>query len=397
MLLGINLALLIGPAVPIPAPPPLAEALTSVEVTHNDEGRSGFQLTFQVGRSGPSDLVDYPLLLNPLLRPFNRVILMATFNAIPRVLFDGFITRQQLSPSNEPGASTLTLTGEDVSVMMDMVEKKLPYPAQDESTITRLILLQYMPLLLMPPIVFPPFSLDVPPPTERIPNQSGKTDLGYINELAGRYGYVFYVTPGPLLGQNVAYWGPPLRVGFPQPALSVNMGPGSNVEQISFQYDALAPTIVTDVVQINQNNVNLPLPVIAFASTRLPPLAAMPAPLFNLPNVRISTLGIQDPPEGSSEPSNRAGMSYLQAFALAQSKVNASVDKVVTATGELDAMRYGEILTPRGLVGLRGVGFSYDGMYYVKSVTHSISKGQYKQRFTLTREGLGSITPVVRP
>jgi hypothetical protein len=69
----------------------------------------------------------------------------------------------------------------------------------------------------------------------------------------------------------------------------------------------------------------------------------------------------------------------------------------VTATGELNALQYGDLLRARGLVGLRGAGFSYDGFYYVKSVTHSIRKGEYKQRFTLTREGTGSLTPVVRP
>jgi len=395
VLLGIQLTLLIGPEVPVPAPAALAEALTAVEVTHTDEGRSGFQLTFQVGRSGLADLVDYPLLANPLLRTFNRVILLVSFNAMPRVLMDGFITRQQLSPSDEPGASTLTVTGEDVSVMLDLEEKKVDHPAQDEATIARMILLQYTRLLLAPPIVRPPDQIDVPSPQESIPKQQGMTDLRYLTDLASRFGFVFYVTPGPAPGQNIAYWGPPERLGFPQPALSVSMGPSSNVDQIGFQYDALAPTVVTDLVQVS--DVNIKLPVVALASTRLPPLASMPSPLFNLPNVRRSTLGVQDPPEGTAEPRRRAGMTYLQAFALAQAKVNASVDKVVTATGQLDALRYGDLLTPRGLVGLRGAGFSYDGLYYVKSVTHAIRLGEYKQRFTLTREGVGATTPFVRP
>jgi hypothetical protein len=65
---------------------------------------------------------------------------------------------------------------------------------------------------------------------------------------------------------------------------------------------------------------------------------------------------------------------------------------VVTASGELDALRYGRILRPRGLVDVRGVGHSYDGTYYVQGVTHSIDirSGAYKQNFTLTREGLGT-------
>ena len=394
MLLGIHLNLLIGPTVPVPAPAALTEALVGVQVTHNDEGRSGFELTFQVGRSGLSDLADFPLLANPLLRPFSRVVVVVVFNALPRVLVDGFITRQQLTPSNEPGRSTFTVTGEDVSVMMDLIEQKLPFPAQDEATRVMAILGQYTSLLLLPPVIVPPLQLDVPDPTENIPTQGAMTDLNYINDLAGHLGYVFYVTPGPLPGQNLAYFGPPIRAGIPQPALSVNMGPSTNVDQIGFTYEALAPTVVVDVIQAS--DMDIPLPVIALTNTRIPPLVAMPSPLFNLPNVRVSTLGTQEPAEGTAQPSYRGGMKYAQAAVLAQSKVDKSVDKVVTASGELDSLRYGEILTPRGLVGLRGAGFTYDGLYYVQSVTHSIRKGEYKQRFTLTREGVGSITPLVR-
>lgn len=393
MLLGIHLTLLIGPTVPVPAPTMLVEALQSVEVTHNDQGRSGFQLTFQVGRSGPLDLLDYSLLANPLLRPFNRVILVVLFNATPRVLMDGFITRQSLSPSNEPGGSTLTVIGEDVSVMMDLEEKTDEHVGQSEVMIATLMLYgSYFQYLLMPPIIVPPASLDMPLPTDRIPVQNG-TDLNYLQTLAGRFGYVFYVAPGPAPGQNQAYWGPPLRVGIPQPALSANMGPQTNVESISFQYDAMSPTVVLDTVQ--DSTTNMALPVIAPLSLRVP-LVSMQALLVQFPNVRTSLLGGARSVSSQGEES-AGGVTWMQAMARAQSKVDRSVDKVVTATGELDALRYGDILQARGLVGLRGVGFSYDGFYYVQSVTHSIRKGEYKQRFTLNREGLGALAPVVRP
>jgi len=69
----------------------------------------------------------------------------------------------------------------------------------------------------------------------------------------------------------------------------------------------------------------------------------------------------------------------------------------VTGTGSLDVLRYGRILKPRGLVGVRGAGLAYDGLYYVKSVTHDLKRGEYKQSFTLTRNALVSITPVVPP
>lgn len=91
------------------------------------------------------------------------------------------------------------------------------------------------------------------------------------------------------------------------------------------------------------------------------------------------------------------GLNDAQRRARAQGMVDNSMDEVVTATGDLDALRYGRILKPRGLVDLRGAGESYDGTYYVKKVTHNIDirKGEYKQSFTLTREGLGTLTPFV--
>ncbi|HHY56469.1 MAG TPA: hypothetical protein GYA08_13665, partial [Chloroflexi bacterium] len=127
--LGVQLTLLIGPTVAVPAPPLLTEALHSVEVTHSDEGRSGFQLVFQAGRDALTGLIDYPLLSLPLLRPFNRVVLIVTFQGIPSVLMDGVITHQQLNPGSEPGTGQLTVTGEDVSVMMDLEEKSVEHPA----------------------------------------------------------------------------------------------------------------------------------------------------------------------------------------------------------------------------------------------------------------------------
>jgi hypothetical protein len=61
----------------------------------------------------------------------------------------------------------------------------------------------------------------------------------------------------------------------------------------------------------------------------------------------------------------------------------------------LNVLRYGRILKARELVGVRGAGLAFDGLYYVKSVTHNIKKGEYKQDFQLARNGLISTLPKV--
>ena len=67
----------------------------------------------------------------------------------------------------------------------------------------------------------------------------------------------------------------------------------------------------------------------------------------------------------------------------------------VSGNGSLDVLRYGRMLKARGLVGVRGVGVAYDGLYYVQSVTSTLKRGEFKQSFNLTRNGLVSITPRV--
>jgi hypothetical protein len=375
--LGTTLTLLVGPTVSVPAPPTLIENLRQVEVTTSDEARSGFQLTFDTGRSGPADILDYPLLTGPLLRPFNRVILLVVFGTTPRVLMDGIITHQQLNPGAEPGSSTLSVTGEDVTVMMDLEERSSEHPAQDETIIANLLILQYAQYGLIPTVIPPPV-VDPPIPIERIPVQQG-TDLQYLKEMADRHGYVFYVTPGPAPFVNMAYWGPPTRLGVPQRALSVDFGPETNVDAITFRTNALIPTRVTGSVQ--DRTTNQDVPVQTFVSTR-PPISSQPA-LLTQPSVRTVQL-------------RATGLNAMQAFARAQGITDAATD-VAIAEGQLDALRYGDILQPRGLAGLRGAGYANDGIYYVKRVTHRITRGEYTQRFTLTREGSGSITPVVIP
>src|SRR6266516_918269 len=371
-LLGIELTVLIGPTVAIPAPPPLTEALERVEVTHSDEGRSGFQITFGVGRSGPVDLVDYALLANPLLKPFNRVILVVTFGGVPQVLMDGVITHQQLNPSSAPGASTRRVTGEDVSVMMDLEEKSVEHPAQMESIVALNIIATYALYGVIRGVI-PPVAIDPPIPTERVPVQQG-TDLQYLLEMAQRYAYVFYVAPGPMPFTNTAYWGPPQRLSVPQRALTFNMGPDTNVDSLNFSQNALTPSLVSGNIQDRLSNQSAPVQTF---SSLLAPLASLPAWLANQPNVRKTVL-------------RESGLNTMQAMARAQGAMDRSAGDVVSADGELNALQYGGLLQARGLVGLRGAGFSYDGFYYVKRVSHSIQQGEYRQRFTITREGVGS-------
>lgn len=375
---GINLTLLIGPTIAKPAPRLLTEALQSVEVTHQDDGRSGFQLVFQIGRSGSKDLQDDKLINSSLLKTFNRVTLIITIRATAKVLIDGLITHQQFSPSLEPGRSTLTITGEDVSVAMDQEERSVQHTAQDEATIAQMLIARYAQYRLIPDVKKPPV-VDRPTKNQRIPVQQD-TDLQYLKLLAKRFAYVFYVKPGPGVGQNTAYWGPPIRSRISsQPPITVDMGSFTNVTSINFQNDAQSGTKVAGRVQDRQSNQVQSVRSNTSQRDDRTPLAKQSV-LQAQAQKKIRRI----------QQYRETGRTAAQALGRAEAMIDESVEGAVTVSGELDTARYGAILELRGVVGLRGVGYTYDGLYYVKSVTHQIRKGEYKQSFTIVREGLGT-------
>ena len=138
----------------MPAPPPLLEALQSVQVTAGRNG-TGFQLTFTLGKLSPLQILLAAGLLDPMI---TRVVLIATLRGIPQVICDGVVTRHEVSPGNEPGQSTLTLTGDDLSVLMDVIQIQLPWPALPDFARVGVILAKYAmfgitPIVIPPPVV----------------------------------------------------------------------------------------------------------------------------------------------------------------------------------------------------------------------------------------------------
>lgn len=372
---GLHLTLLIGPLqVPIPAPQPLMEALQGVQV-NSQRNRSGFQLTFTVGKTSLIQLALLPAgFFDPMI---TRVVIIATLNGIPNVLMDGVVTRHELTPSNDPGQSTLTITGEDLSVLMDVVQIRIPWPAMPDVARINVILAKYA-MFGITPIVIPPLVTSVRLPTEGYDVQT-TPDLTYIQELARLSGYTFYVEPGPLPLQSIAYFGPDLRIPIPQPALSVNSDWATNVESLNFSLDGLSKrvTVITILDPITRK---IPLPIpLPNIDVFKPPLGARLTPPAKI--VFSDDLANLPPDEVAK-----------RAFGLLREGADA-----VTGSGSLNVMRYGHILRARMLVGVRGAGVAYDGLYYVESVTHNIKRGEYKQNFTLARDGLITQTPVVAP
>lgn len=374
MLKGIYLSLLIGPVVPVPAPQIVIDSLSSIQVT-NSKDRSGFQITFAVGKT--STLFTTMLAAGYLDPISTRVMIIVTINGMPNVLMDGMVTNQEYAPSNEAGKSALTITGEDLSLAMDLITKILPFPAMPHVAKINLILATYSFLGIIP-LVIPPIVSLVKSPTESWESQIA-TDKEYIKGLAQNCGYVFFVLPGPLPGQNIAYFGPDINLPIPQSALSVNLDIASNTESMSFSLDGMAKKIkIFTVMDPFTHKIPIPIPV-PNINVFQPPLGLRPTPPAK---VEFASDAAKLNPDEAAQ--NILGFLMNNANA-------------VSATGTLDVMQYKKILRSRMVVGVRGAGLVYDGFYYVDSVTHNIKPGEYKQSFTLSRDGLIANSPRVVP
>jgi hypothetical protein len=367
------LTLLAGPGVALPVPKPLIDALVSAEVTESATGQSGFQLTFTLADN--QILETFFLLAASSPIPLLRVVLMANFGGLPQIVVDGIVQHHEVVPDAMKGSSKLVVTGKDLSALMDLFDfTGLPYPGMGPDLRVLTILAKYAAFGVVPEVI-PMLIPDIEVPVLSTPSQKS-TDFSYIQQLAHDCGYVFYMVPGPLPGMSQAYWGPMIRIGMPQQCLNVNLDCWTNVESLNFKYEPQASVLP---IVFSQD----PYTKLVF------PIAIPPVTPFNPP------LGIAVPiPQQVEQLDNTAKLPIGQAIMQGMARAVQSAD-VITSEGSLDVLRYGDILRARSLVGMRGAGIAFDGMYYVDSVTHHLKPGEYKQNFVLKRNALIADTPVV--
>jgi hypothetical protein len=375
----VQFTLMMGPVIPVAVPSSVLESLASVEVKVEDVGSSGFKLMFSIDKQSPLQILFLLTGGQPLL--FMRCILVATVNGQANVLIDGVITNNQIAPGDKGSNSTLTIMGRDLTALMDQSNLSgFPFPACPREARVALLLAKYAFFGVIP-LIIPSVLIDVSLPIEQIPSQQG-TDLQYIRSMAAEVGYVFYIAAGPTPGTSTAYWGPQVKIGPVQHALNADMDAYTNVESMNFTFEQEKNKLPLVYVNIQETGVTIPIPI--------PPITPLNPPLGAIPPMYTNLI----PPDLKPFREDAAKLPIPQAIMLgmAQAAQNA---EAVTCEGSLDVTRYGGVLNARQLVGVRGGGPAFDGLYYVKSVTHKIKRGEYKQSFTLTRNGLVSTVPTV--
>jgi hypothetical protein len=338
----------------------LYDDIVALEVELSDELPATFRLCLALAKEPGEGAWSYQD--EPQFRIWKPVRVAIGFaDSGPEELIQGFITRVEPHYTADEGESLLEVTGADASILMDRAERLKDWPNKKDSDIAREI------------CGFYPFATDIQE-TEVVHEEAvstviqRETDLQFLNRLALRNGFEFYVE-----GTTARFRAP--AESPPQPLLAAHFGEETNLRCFNAAVDALRPTRVR-MIQVDRLDKQV--------------RSAGADSLEDEPMGELDADALL--PEGpAGDPTvfvaNNAVTGVPEMEALCR-RLHAEGASFVTGEGDIDAAAYGHVLKPRGRVTIKGVGESYSGVYYVSFVRHTVTRDGYTQSFRARRDAL---------
>lgn len=343
-----------------PADAELLDAVQEVEVDMTVDAASSFRLRIGITQDENGG---WPLLDEDPFPPLAAVgIRIQVGSSLPEAVLNGYVAAQNVVYADEPGASTLEVSGMDATLLMNLEEKVRQWPAMSDSAIAAAIWAEYEVTPMggtTSPVLSDPEGTTI---------QRG-TDIRFLRRLAQRNGFECYVQPEGLTGLDIGYFQAPALEGSPQAVLTVATGEETNVSGFTVRYEMTRPTSAK-VLSLDARTKQQQSAEVSSAAARA--------------LGRTATLGRLSP-----TPLVQAAETALVASADLRTLAQAIVDRssfVVVAEGEVGAGT--GILRPGGLVNIRGAGELYDGSYYLTRVRHRLTRTIYTQRIQAWRNAV---------
>lgn len=347
-----------------PLPVRFLDALQEIQVETSLEQASIFRLQFDLSKTVTGD---WDVLEFNIFRPLIPVTIRVNLGiGLGQTLINGYVHDTTLNTRSEPGQSTFEVVGMDAtSTLMNQQEKIMLWPNLSDTAIAAAIFGQYGITPLGPQL----------PPTRTINDTittQRTTDIRLLKQLAARHGFECYVQPDPIIGKDIGYFGLPRIFLPPQGVLSVHFEVATNLDSFQVQDAMLQPTSALALAL--DATTKTPQPGIGLAATELP-MGREPALQRILPPPVV-------------RPTGRNAANPTETVQVSQSIANRS-SRCIRGMGEVNRLKYSQILRPGLPVAVRGVGREYSGHYYVTQVSHVISRDQYTQRFESWRNAIG--------
>ncbi len=341
-----------------PAPQEVVEAVEEIVVETALDSASVFRIRLGIAQN---DTGDWRFLQDDLFRPLDPIQIRLALEEVPEALINGYVSKQEVDYADEAGSSTLELSGQDATILMNLEEKVHLWANMPDSAIAAQIFGTHTLLPRVEQTAAP--KLTEP---EGTTIQRG-TDLRFLRRLAQRNGFDVYVQPEPLTGIDQGFFRPREVTGGVKAVLNVSMGfRETNVSGFRVRYDMSQPTGAaaaaldsgTKQAQTAQASTSTLAPMGSEATL---------SRLRQQPIVR---------PAGTGLVQSADLQSFAQGIADASSFAVAIEGKIGPEQG---------VLRPGEIVAVRGVGRLFNGLYLLTRVTHRIDRDSYVQQFEARR------------
>jgi phage protein D len=281
-------------------------------------------------------------------------------------LLKGFITQINPHIMTDLNSCCLEVVAMDGSCLMSVEEKIKAWPDKSDSDIAREVFQSYS---LTPEVD----DVDVVHEEAVSTIMQRETDIRFLKRLARRNGFECFVKG------DTGYFCSPALDDDPQPVLAAQFGENTNLMTFRAKLNALRPM----AVEMQQYDIAAKEILTATADAgEQRQLGRDAAIAVAVPNGNTAKMFVRHTiATNQSEMENLCRALFNEA------------EWFMEGRGEVDTVAYGTVLQPRQVVPIRGVGETFSGLYYVCSVRHVFTAGNYVQHFTAKRNALAPTGP----
>lgn len=339
--------------------------MTSLEVEESVDMPGAFELCLPVSRTTAGELA---FINDSQFQPYANVAVVALAEGQPdECIFDGFVLSHKVHLENGTTNSTVRISGQDASWLMNLEEKVREWNGVTNGNVANSIFAEYGFTAAAENT-----SDDSSAHSEDVSTlmQRG-TDLQFLRMLARRDGKQLRVACGAAPALRTGYFARPAVEGTAAVTLKVTGVEDWNADALELEWDITRPSEVA----ARQALLNSTEEALGDATeSGLTALDERDLPAFAGRPMKVML----------TAPATDAGDLGLRAKALLR-----DAGWFSRCEGQADLARLKKVLRAGTVVAVAGAGSVHSGNYFVWSVRHTITQDSHVMRFILMRNAVG--------
>jgi hypothetical protein len=347
-----------------PADSDFYDILDTLEVEEHADLPGAIQLTLSVTTYAAGTSEDLTVVDDERFRPYGRVaVVVSVEGERDACIFDGYVLAHTIHLDRGTTASTAQVWGQDMSCLMNLVDKTQERSGTDGNT-ANAIFGDYH---------FGKADENLNEPGPELHLMQRGTDLQYLRERARRTGRLFRVCCDERPGDNTGYFVKPDLDAKAAMTISLNPVDVASLESLDFSWDVARPTKVMAHSLIRSKDA-------AYGGATQSGLSLLDQRSLcgfagdkHVAETRLTAV-VDD-----------AGELRTRAEALLR-----EAGWFVRCEGEVDLDSLPSVLRVGTIVQIDGAGKLHSGRYFVWNIRHTISTESHRIRFVLVRNAVGA-------